>query len=142
MLQIRIEYLIRIKALLPLKQKRNQKSRQKYGIWKPIHELCWSLKYFKKWNQSCLVLSFIFLSWIIDHSKYRSLCRLSFGIQHNNFSPRPCYIMRMLQDRYWICMSFIVNKSNYTSPKLLQSSKTFLVVIRSRKEYLQSFNVS
>ena len=121
--------LVRIKALLSFEQKRTQKAFRNMVFENLFMNYVDVWNIFKKWNQPSLWLSFIFLSWIIDHSKYRNLFSLSFGTQHNNIPPVPCYIMRMLQDRYWICMSFVVNKSNYASPKLLQSSKIHILLL-------------
>ena len=77
-----VAYLIRIKALLPFEQKRNQKSFEKYGIWKPIHELCWCLKYFKRMKSSwslCLLSYFWVESLNIQNTETHVGCPLEYN---------------------------------------------------------------
>ena len=77
-----VAYLIRIKALLSFEQKRNQKSFEKYGIWKPIHELCWCLKYFKRMKSAwslCLLSYFWVESLIIQKTETYVGCPLEYN---------------------------------------------------------------
>ena len=77
-----VAYLIRIKASLSFKQKRNQKSFQKYGIWKPVHEFCWCLKYFKKMKSAwslCFNSYFWAESLIIQNTETYVVCPLEYN---------------------------------------------------------------
>ena len=138
-----VAYLIRIKALLPFEQKRNQKSFQKYGIWKPIHELCWCLKYFKRMKSAwflCLLSYFWVESLIIQNTETYVGCPLEYNtisFLHDHVTLWECW--RIDIGFAWALLFINVTIISKTSPFLKNTSFVF---IRSKKEYWQSFNVS